>query len=272
MAHRDTPTTFPVNKRALLRGKLQAVGRSPITWGGLAVAMGAAVMLPSIPAFLLGGTALGAAIAYWKHRLPAVDAAVRAALIEDSNEDQNDALSRGIRQLRKWKCDDYADTLASFLERKKAMESALQQHSLRTPADEAVETLADTLCNEVSRDLFKMADIRYTLRKRRKRLSREQRSRMTHDQEELAARVDDALKALKDAQTHLQAQGTSQAHDPGANPVLDHTIDRLREEAIIAKRVRERISGHTSDLLERSPDFDFNQDDEDRHRRAVVEP
>ena len=258
MGHRDIPPTFPVSQEKLREEKLKAITRSPLTWAVFGMAATSLLLAPNLVGLLVAaGFAAGGAV-YWACRLPKLEESMVGEIIEDTNEEQNESLERGIRQLKKWDHDDYAAELSRFLEVKKRIEQTIHGHAPRTSFDENVETLVDTLCNEVSRDLFKMADIRYTLKKRRKRLSDAAKQDMKNNQQELGDRVKLAHQALTQAEEQLLQVTGRTIPDEGANPVLDRTIERLQEEAALAKRVRDRISTTFGDELE-SPQTTYGQ-------------
>lgn len=250
MAHRDTPATFPVPREKVRLEKGKAIAKSPITWIATVGAIAAFALLPNLYGLALtGGILLGIA-SFWKKRLPQLEEKIVNALIKSSNKTQSKSLKRGIEQLHDWDYHDYADQLSKVLTLKKQVEETIHTQEPRTSMDESIETLVDTLCNEVSRDLFKMADISYTLRKKRKRLSDQQKQEMKNDQNELGERVKQASQTLEEAHSQLALTTGKKIPDEGDNPLLDQTIERLREETALAQRVRARIDTTYSDTLE----------------------
>ncbi len=255
MSHRELPPTFPIPKHKILWEKLKTISTSPVTWAAGATSATSGILLNPAAAITTTAASFIGAAAWWKGKLPEVEERAIRRLILESNEYQNDTLSRGISQLQKWKCRDYADKLSEFLHLKKKSEYIIHAREPRTPIDENVETLIDTLCNEVSRDLFKMADIRYTRRKKRKRLNKSSNQELINNQVELGKRVDEALKALRDTHAQLQASFDRTLPDEGDNELLDQTIQKLREEADLAARIRHRIEsthGHHIESLNRT--------------------
>lgn len=250
MAHRNTSPTFPISKEQLVRKKSEAIAKSKLTRVAIAGGIAALVLLPSFYGILaFGGIALGTAL-FWKKHLPRIEEQILQSLIETSNKEQNRSLKKGIERLHDWDYHDYAEQLSEVANLKKQVEETIHSQEPRTSMDESIESLVDTLCNEVSRDLFRMADIDYTLRKKRKRLTNEQKKEMKTDRDELGARVREAVVALKDSHAQLTLTTGKKVPNQGQNPVLDETIARLREEAALAQRIRARIESNFSDTLE----------------------
>lgn len=251
MGHRNISSTFPIPREEILWRKLKKIGASPVTWGAGLAALASVLIVPSLGVGLLVGAGiLGGAGWFWKKRLPEIEEAVVKEIIAGSNRTQDQTLSRAVTQLQKWDCEDYAKQLNGILSLKRQVEFAIHSQDPRTSIDENVESLVDTLCNEVSRDLFKMADIRYTMRKKRKRLPESVKDEMRADQRELGDRVEQAQAALKDVETQLMKLTGKTIPDQGDNPVLDRTIKRLREEADLASRIRARIDNSFGAELE----------------------
>ena len=101
-------------------------------------------------------------------------------------------------------------------------------------------------------ELFRIADIHYALRKRRKRLSEERVAAMRADLEALDGRVKQAYDTLLEARNNLV--GLVGAHLPPdagkqKTPALETTIAALREETRLARRVQERIEADMAAAL-----------------------
>ncbi|MGJ8726709.1 MAG: hypothetical protein ACSHYB_19340 [Roseibacillus sp.] len=254
MAHRDTPATFPIPKDKILIEKSKAIASSPLTWVAAVGAIVALALLPNLYGLAIATGVIFGTAALWKKRMPQIEDGIVAALIESSNKAQTRSLKKGVEQLKDWDYEDYADQLTEILALKKQVEGTIHSQTPRTSTDESIESLVDTLCNEVSRDLFKMADINYTLRKKRKRLSDQQKKEMRSDQEELGERVKQATLALKEAHAQLALTTGKRIPDKGDNPLLDQTIERLREESALAQRIRARIETTYVDTLEVVPE------------------
>lgn len=233
--------TFPVDPAETLAHQLREVARSPLTWLALAGVVLSMATLPWWAGLPCAGAIAGTAVIAWKKRWPRLAARARVTQIADSNHAQDQSLERGIKQLRKWDYDDYASTLREFLTLKQTIEEGIHRQAVRVPADEEVEKQVDTLCAEVRSDLFKMADIRYTLRKRRKRLDRARKEELSRSLDELKSRVAHALEVVRETKTQLESVIGPVDNGLGSNPALDDAIAQLREQTLLAKRVRDRI-------------------------------
>ena len=246
MGHHELKPMFPVSEAESWAQKIKVAGRSPvtITTGALiSLALGSSFFVPWWIGVAVTGALLGGLGLYWKKQFPLLRERVRQSLIKRSNDSQNRSLSKGEEQLRDWKCYDLADELRKFRDLKKKAETGVSQLGTVTSMSENVESLVDTLCNEVSRDLFKIADLRYTLRKRSRRLGEETKKGMKQDEGELTARISLAYEALASTVAQFQSQGAVSAESSaGDNKVLDTAIEKLKSEAELARRVRERVN------------------------------
>ena len=237
-------STFPIPKQVLASELGKRMARMPATWLPLlGIAIGG--LLGSV---LGGGIILATLIAsglYWKARWPRLRASVIEDWVEEHNDDQNDALYRTVKLLDKYKCDDLADTLKRFLRLKKAIEGGLHDSGELTAEKEEMETLVDSLCFEVADELRRVSDIRYSLKKdrKRKRLSQETATSLRESEDQLMERVAHAEQTLSEMHTHLDTilNPLTPSLAASANPALDETIAKLKEETTIARRVRQRI-------------------------------
>lgn len=244
--------TFPIDPGDTRSVQLRAVSRSPSSWVGAVAALGSLIFLPLWVGVPCVGAILGGLAWYWRGRWGRLEEAAERHVIARSNAEQDQSLARGIKQLREWDYDDYAGTLSRILDLKQVIEAGIHRQPVRLSADEEVEKLVDTLCAEVRADLFKMADIRYTLhrRKRRRRLSRERVRELEEALAEMGERVSRAVAVVDETRAQLSDVIGPIETDLGANPVLDDAIARLKEETRFAKRVRERIQSTMDPDLE----------------------
>ena len=94
----------------------------------------------------------------------------------------------------------------------------------------------DSLCFEVSAELERIADIRYTLKRGRKHMGAVQVASLKGCEDDFAERVEHAHQPLAELHLNLGAN-VLQSSSSG----LDGTIAKLTEETLIAQRVRRRI-------------------------------
>ena len=238
----DSRSTFPIPTKELLKEIWKEVKRDPMTWAPIAGVGVGAIVGSSFGLILVAGALVGGGL-YWKTRWPKLKAKASAEWIEEHNEDQNDYLYRHVKQLKRYKCYDLSDSLKRFIYLKKHIERGLHQSGELSPQKEEMETLVDSLCFEVSDELQRISDIRYTIKKGRKRLSKEKVSSLRASEEELGDRVDHAHQTLSEMHANLQTilDPLGEQVSESSNPKLDDTITRLKEETFIAKRVRQRI-------------------------------
>ncbi len=235
--------TFPLSPQDVAVEKWKRVLRSPWSWAPVAASPFLFLIHPL--AGLAGLVGVSVSIGrYWKHHLPQIEEAVVRELIEESNEDQDRFLKRQISTLHKYKCHDYAKRLERFLEIKREMERVLHsKEGALAPADEKIGKLIDTLCFEAADELRRLADIRYRLKKRRKRLRRDEVERLKRQQKALEETVRHAQDTLTETQKQLQTIVDPLAQTTPKRSALEDTIAKLKEEAAIAQRVRERLDG-----------------------------
>ena len=232
--------TFPLPKEEILKGQVRAIGQSPVTVGvGVAAVLLAPVTLGVASLGLLAGLGW-----YWKRRMPELEEEVIADLVEERNAAQDKDLNRSAKTLRRYKRYDDANRLRRFIAMKRDIEEAMHACPKLDGDEVKLEHLVDTLCFEVRDELFRIADLHYALKKRRKRISSEKEASMKESIAQLDARVGEAYETLKAARANLEGLVGVEAPAKGGsetNPVLDGAIAKLREETELARRVRERI-------------------------------
>ena len=242
MATMDSRSTFPIPSKELLKEIWKRMKRHPMTWIPVAGLGGGALIGSALGFLVAAGAMLGGGL-FWKTRWPQLKAKASAKWAEEHNEDQNDNLYRHVKQLKRYKCYDLSDSLKRFIYLKKHIERGLHESGELTEQKDEMEKLVDSLCFEVSDGLVRIADMRYTLTKGRRRPGLAQVASLKGCEDDLVARVEHAHQTLAalhlNLGTILDPLGANAS--PSSNSDLDGTIAKLKEETLIAQRVRRRI-------------------------------
>ena len=261
-------STFPLPTKELAEELWKEVRHAPTFWIPLA--------LPFAGAFLGWlGAALGLAVGafWWKRQWPGWLAKVQAEVIEERNEDEHEALRKQVKTLARFRCDDLADSLERFVRLKKEIERSIHRSPGElTSSKVETEKLVDALCFEVADELRRIADIRYTLKKRKKRrLSEEKVRELKASEDQLRDRVEHAHETLKEMHANLRVVLDPVNVAPERSSALEETIAKLKEETAIARRVRERIErDNAADLLSEMSVLE-HEESQTQARGALVE-
>jgi hypothetical protein len=239
--------TFPLDKQLIQRYRWKNWLRSPLTWGTLAVALGAAVVaripLPGMAVLL--GTAIGGLTAYWKSQTAKLDAEAVSAIIKASNEQQDIELQRIMDELRADGHHQYSVCLGKFLLLKQHIEEYLHEDGALTKRKQQIEVLVDGMCHAICDQLTRLT-----------RLHNQLSSVLTSGNPEKLAQlrneIDDSHKLVMDGYSAiystaenlgamLQPGVTTTSREEQESQVMDRLIEQLQEETEVAKRVHERL-------------------------------
>lgn len=261
-----TPT-YPLDESEIGRRAMSKKVSHPATWAtlGVCLALGIAIQGGFWPVVLLTTAGVVSVAWFWKQRSGCVEAEVIEEMVAESNRDQDAKLSRIIGSYRARGMPHFATTLGRFLLLKQRIEGRLhdgREGAAITPTEEQVETLVDQVCGSVCHEFHKatsldrdLADV--LISRDRSRLHHLQETRtevleaIMHDYETLH----ESLAAILDLDTAREALASDLGTDAERHldtPNLDDVVEELREEARLARRVKDRIK------MERAENIDPN--------------
>ena len=147
------------------------------------------------------------------------------------------------------------------------MEKAILRSGELTAEKQKTKTLIDTICFEVADQLDRLSESKQLFRKPGSQLTEEERQALEDKQAQQEEQIRSAYQALTDMQ--LQLDSMIAPHEPitGANSRLAETIAQVKQEAEIAKRVRQRIEAdNVAAILSEAP-----ADEADYEPRSTVQ-
>ena len=161
------------------------------------------------------------------------------AIVSESNREQDKALANRMRSLHQRGSADYAVNFGRFLQAKTEIERAIHSDGeVLTGAKEQVEKLVDSLCFGVAEEFDRLIQL-----DEKPQNSQGAEKSTQSERQELVERIQRAYRTLSETQNNLPVI-LNPAGKPGARESrLDDVIDRLKEEADIARRVKERLEG-----------------------------
>ena len=187
----------------------------------------------------------------WSEIEPQLSEAVVEHVIKQSNAAQNSVVHSLIQALQESQCDEYANTLGHFLRCKQSIEFALRTNRRLAPQRADVETLVDSIMQEVCNEVFLLADLQTALNDAMTTKFINEDARET-DVADLEKRIADSRERVGRAYGTIQETEKQTTYQQPAAPeiaepdipesiVLDKLIDALREENDVAKTVNERM-------------------------------
>jgi hypothetical protein len=241
--------TFPIDDARIRERTREAILRSPLTWGPLAAAGAAGMLMDAgVAGFvILFGVAAVLVAKYWEKRRAAVDAASLRELIGESNAAQDQELKRIIAHLS-WKgLPQYALSLGRFLLLKQKIEKDVHRGSHLAVFAQEVEKGVDGICAEVCREITR-------IREREEQLGEILTSRDPARLERLESARRESHAAILHAYTSLY-QVHAEILGLGADPIstksssaeelpgqrLQEILGGLRDEADMIARTHARI-------------------------------
>ena len=266
--------TFPLNKAEISERSRKVKLSHPLTW----LSFGGAAILPflvtsNLPAAIFGalvclGIAEVAMSAFWQGRHARIEAQVVEEMISESNAEQDRKLSKIVAQYRSRGLHQYAAALGKFLLLKKGIEKRLHPDGKVTQTSEQIERLVDTLCASVCREFDKVSLLDT-------RLGDVLISGNTEALEKLQSERTQVLESIMTAYATLyQSLESVVAYDnsgelvpeiktgqPQQETNLEDTVESLKAEIEMARRIRDRLSIPEAD--ENDADFEvFDQEAE----------
>lgn len=236
--------TFPVPASKIFWRKLGVALCSPVTIVSYMSTAAVTMAVDLHPLAFAGSLALvsGGVFAYWKSRESELDRRLVEQLVGESNAEQDRVLTRRARKLLKHGFADYATTLASFVNRKRDIEKALYRSGELSEARKEVDNLVDAITFGVADQLEQLAGLDERLSFQS--LTDLESESLTKAKREIYERVKRAFVVIEDTYTNLGVI----LNPKGAGKVdvshseLDTAIEKLSEEHVIARKVRDRIA------------------------------
>jgi len=186
----------------------------------------------------------------WSKIEPKLSEAVVEHVIKQSNAAQNYVVHSLIQVLQESQHPEYADTLRHFLQCKQSIEYALQTNRRLEPQRADVETLVDSIMQEVCNELSLLTDLETALPDAmtktfanpdaRDAYIANLKSRISESQERIG-RAYDTIQDTEKQTTFKQPPAPENVSDIPESVVLDKLIDALREENDVAKTVNDRM-------------------------------
>lgn len=250
--HFQLKPTFPIDGVEIQRRVMKALVTHPLNWG-VGLACIAIPLLAQAGAFLtllaIGGGAAGL-LQYWKAHLKDIEANVIREMIDESNREQNRALTEAMTAFRREGFAHYASALGRFLLLKQRIETLLHRDGKLTPDREAIDRLGDQVCAAACRQFDRIKELD---REIAFCVTSQDKSRMTsliNDRAELLSKIQqaysvlyDTLEALQGLETEvLRVSGTPSRKQERSDSIsLDDAADALRTQTLKTLRIHERL-------------------------------
>lgn len=187
----------------------------------------------------------------WAEIEPELSQAVVEHVIKQSNAAQNYVVHSLIQILRDRGNPEKADLLCRFLNAKQNIEHALKTNRRLATQRADVETLVDSIIQEVCNEIFLLSDLQADLDEAVTSIvpteeEREQRvESLTRRVTESRIRIGKAFETIHETEKQTTFQQPPRPKTPEANEnehaVLDRLIEALREENTLSKTVNERM-------------------------------
>lgn len=184
----------------------------------------------------------------WASIEPRLSEAVVEHVVQQSNIAQDQVVRCLIDVLQDRDRHDYADTLTKFLRAKQKIELALKTNRRLASQRADVETIVDSIMQEVCNEMFLLVDMESTLSEcLTKNFSNDQIAKLEAKIDQSKQRVSRAYETLMETekQTTFQQPTPSPQTDESSiseSLVLDKLIDALCEENDFAKNINDRMS------------------------------
>ena len=152
--------TFPIDDERIRERRRVHMLESPVTWGSAIGAIGIGVLAGAgVPGYLglLAVAGLGLRW-FWDKRREVIDAKVMRALIDESNQEQDEELVRIIRRLEQMHYPQYALCVGRFLFLKQKIEKNLHDSAHAEVFAPEIEILVDGVCAEVCREITRLTE------------------------------------------------------------------------------------------------------------------
>ena len=239
--HHQIRSTFPLEAAEIAKRKWSAALTSPITWAPFLPAVGAYDFLdvPGIIVTALIGAITGGLFWYWKRQGPEIERKIVEELVSESNRAQDKALADRMRSFNKRSYSAYAVNFGRFLQMKTEVERAIHGDGGElTPSKEQVENLIDSLCFGVADEFERLIELDGLLLKS---VPGSRIGPIEDERGQLVERIQRAFRTLSETQTNLPVILNPAGGPSVRESRLDDVIDRLKEEADIARKVKERL-------------------------------
>lgn len=239
----NLPPTFPLNAREMRDLRETVIWQSPkyLAWRLLGF-MG--TQFPMLSHFTRT----------WSSLEVEMSQAIREHAIKQSNVQQDTAIRSLIRVLRHCDCAQYAHVLGRFLSLKQRTEAGLSNNTEMALRREDVETLVDSVMQEVCHELVRLTAIQSALVDSLTDGSQAKTEKLHDEIEKAHVRVRRAYETLRETerQTNQRETRRPKARKPETTreQELERLIGMLREENEISRAVHDRLRDEFSGLNE----------------------
>ena len=266
--------TFPLNKTEISERSRKVKLSHPLTW----ISFGGGAILPflvtsNLPAAIFGafiglGIAGVAMSAFWQGRHARIEAQVVEEMISESNAEQDRKLSKIVAQYRSRGLHQYAAALGKFLLLKKGIEKRLHPDGKVTQTSEQIERLVDTLCASVCREFDKVSlldtrlgDVLISGNTKALEKLQSERTQVLESIMTAYATLYQSLESVVVYDNSGELVPEIKTGQPQQETNLEDTVESLKAEIEMARRIRDRLSIPEAD--ENDADFEvFDQGSE----------
>lgn len=233
--------TFPMDDRRIQRMKRELIWKSPRLIIGQALGRIAATLKSA--GFESETGLVNRCLDWWSDLDQDLTAKVMQRLIAESNIAQDDSIQTMIRHLERGGQTQYAISLGRVLLLKQHIERGLHRDGLLNHRREEIESLVDSICQEVCNELFRIAESDESLAKVLTSRDPQQLEVASEQLKVRHARIMHAYASLHDTASQLavDAEPVGIQTSRLENEVLDRLIENLREESETAKAIEDRI-------------------------------
>lgn len=244
MSARLSSFQLPLAEEEILRKRWIARLTSPITWSVYAVL---AVLLYFLKPVWWVGVLLflcttAALWFYWRLTGEALKHRVLKKVITKSNLKQDHEMTQRLDRLRKQRAGDLAITLGKFLELKREIEVEVTRGESVPEGAGQVEAMIDELCYGIADELDHLAQVQGRLARPSLQITDAQREELEDTQREIVSTISQAYKTLSETRNNIDAILHPTSLDlPQRDRAIEDVVGRLKEEADIARRVRQRL-------------------------------
>lgn len=237
--------TFPLDSARIVQLKREMMWRSP----QLFVAQLLAHIAGSLELVgVVDRRSANRLVVAWRNRHDELTARAVRQLILESNVVQDEHIRSMIRDLEQNGKAQYSVCLGKFLLLKQNIESDLHRCGKLTLRKQEIESLTDSVCQEVCNEIYKIATLCDQIADALTSREAERLTDLTDRINGSHARILRAYITLADTAEQLRAaRRVYDCHKREDSTVLDRLLDNLREENAISRVVDERIKAELAE-------------------------
>jgi len=250
--------TFPLDEEELRDRIVATKLRHPGSWAG-PIGLGFALSLLPLSfapylTLLIGLNAVWLRF-LWGRIHEATSSSAVSAMVEASNRCQNERMNEVIRIFRAYGAGHYADVMVNFLGAKRRCEKEISGDPGNVSTVETMENLVDALCSGVCDELDRLVKLDRKLGSvlvsrdpaHLEKYESDRRERLVSVMEAYSV-ITETAETLEGAPAVIATSGvaTFEAEATDADNELKRSIEDLRHETDIARRVHDRLASADS--------------------------